>query len=215
MAKRVRRSIRRKKSVARRRRSIVRRRIPRGIPLKKMVVMRYTGSFRLTPGQGTLDKHFFSMNSIHDPDRTGTGHQPYSHDQWAALYNHYYVVRSSIRIAATSTTDTPCIVGIANNDDTTDGYDFDTCIEGPQNRYKVLGDRSTVGRLAAGYNHRRNHPQNRTGLGADFGYNPTEETFWMVFARHLNVSATGSTIDCIVTAEYTVLMSERKELGAS
>ncbi|AYP28731.1 MAG: putative capsid protein [Circoviridae sp.] len=33
----------------------------------------------------------FSMNSLFDPNRTGTGHQPYGFDQLAAFYGRYYV----------------------------------------------------------------------------------------------------------------------------
>lgn len=33
----------------------------------------------------------FSMNSLFDPNRTGTGHQPYGFDQMTTFYNRYYV----------------------------------------------------------------------------------------------------------------------------
>ena len=36
------------------------------------------------------------MNSLFDPDQTGTGHQPYYFDQFAALYNRYTVLGSKL-----------------------------------------------------------------------------------------------------------------------
>lgn len=193
-------------------------RIPRstGFPKTRLVRMKYTGSFRLTPGAGTLDNHFFSMNSINDPDRTGVGHQPYTHDTWQTIYNHYFVVKSAITVVCTPTSATPVVVGIAPNDNTTDGFDFDTCIENPKVRYRVSGDAGTVMRLTSGYNNRRMFPvTGRSSLGATFGSNPTEEAFFQIFARHLNVSSTGGTVDCLVTAVYTVMLTDPKELGAS
>jgi len=42
---------------------------------------------------------FFNMNGMYDPDQTGTGHQPYGFDQYAALYSLYTVTHVSINIA--------------------------------------------------------------------------------------------------------------------
>ena len=38
-----------------------------------------------------IAKQYMRMNSLFDPDQTGTGHQPYYFDQFAALYNRYTV----------------------------------------------------------------------------------------------------------------------------
>jgi len=39
-----------------------------------------------------------NLNSIFDPDRTGTGHQPLGHDQLELLYNRYRVFAVSWRV---------------------------------------------------------------------------------------------------------------------
>lgn len=39
-----------------------------------------------------------SLNDIHDPNKTGTGHQPYGHDQWAAFYTRYKVTWAEIKL---------------------------------------------------------------------------------------------------------------------
>lgn len=44
----------------------------------------------------------FNINSLYDPDRTGTGHQPYGFDQLAGIYNRYRVISCSYQITAYS-----------------------------------------------------------------------------------------------------------------
>ncbi len=41
----------------------------------------------------TAYNYQFNANSVYDPDRTGTGHQPYGHDQLSLLFNRYRVMR--------------------------------------------------------------------------------------------------------------------------
>jgi len=46
-----------------------------------------------------------NLNSIFDPNRSGIGHQPYSHDTMATLYNRYRVISCSYVVRALSSTD--------------------------------------------------------------------------------------------------------------
>lgn len=53
----------------------------------------------------------FRLNSLYDPDYTGTGHQPLGFDQWASVYDKYYVRRARIKVTElkdASTNVTPC-----------------------------------------------------------------------------------------------------------
>jgi hypothetical protein len=48
----------------------------------------------------------YNLNSLFDPDRTGTGHQPYGYDQLSAMYNRYRVLRVKWKVKfATSSGD--------------------------------------------------------------------------------------------------------------
>ena len=51
-------------------------------------VRAYTGS----------DLQSFRMNSIYDPDYTGTGHQPYFRDMWSSQYDYYAVLACTYSI---------------------------------------------------------------------------------------------------------------------
>jgi hypothetical protein len=40
----------------------------------------------------------YNLNSLYDPDRTGSGHQPYGFDQIASMYNRYRVLRTKYKM---------------------------------------------------------------------------------------------------------------------
>lgn len=48
--------------------------------------------------------YVWNLNSIFDPNQTGTGHQPYGHDTLALLYNRYRVIKTSFILRAASGT---------------------------------------------------------------------------------------------------------------
>jgi hypothetical protein len=57
----------------------------------KYIPFRYNDIYNFTLTAGTATNQVMNLNSLFDPDRTGTGHQPYGYDQVAALYNRYRV----------------------------------------------------------------------------------------------------------------------------
>lgn len=90
-----------------------------------------------TPGGlPTANKYRFRLNSIYDPDVTGTGHQPYQMDQLTAIYTKYLVKACYVDITFSN----PSVAGLwvgwsfhpdtTNNDDPT-GKQLDDLIERP------------------------------------------------------------------------------------
>lgn len=51
---------------------------------------------------GTTYDYVWNLNSIFDPNRTGTGHQPYGHDQYLTFYNRYRVYRVSFTLCVSA-----------------------------------------------------------------------------------------------------------------
>lgn len=87
----------RKAKVGRRRmaRRVVRRRAKKvvnnaitPVPQRFLTKHKYSTTVTINTAQ---PQYNFNLNSLFDPDRTGTGHQPYGFDQLSALYNRYRV----------------------------------------------------------------------------------------------------------------------------
>lgn len=75
-----------------------------GIPPTQRVKLKYveflqTNSFHY--------QYAFCGNSIFDPDRTGTGHQPTGYDEWGAFYGNWIVHSSAIKVTAVSQSTLP------------------------------------------------------------------------------------------------------------
>lgn len=73
------------------------------IPQRYICKMKYCDVFTVsTSGLSPVGSYTFNLNSIFDPNRTGVGHQPYSHDTFATLYNRYRVIKASYAIYGAS-----------------------------------------------------------------------------------------------------------------
>lgn len=61
-------------------------------PFAQRYITKLKYSDTLTLSLANSYQYVFNLNSIWDPNRTGTGHQPFGFDQLAALYNCYRVI---------------------------------------------------------------------------------------------------------------------------
>jgi hypothetical protein len=62
-----------------------------GRPSSVRVHLPYVQRFSLNPTLGATVTQVFRLNSLFDPDYTGTGHQPRFFDQWCSFYTNYVV----------------------------------------------------------------------------------------------------------------------------
>ncbi|AUW34326.1 capsid protein [Circovirus sp.] len=76
--------------------------------------MHYVENFSLATGtagvMGTSAK--VSLNSLYDPNMSGSGHQPYGYDQITALYRRYIVSGVKINITFTNPNDDGLVVAV-------------------------------------------------------------------------------------------------------
>lgn len=100
----------RRRVVTRRRRSTnasVPRPLLGGFPETKIVKLRYAENITLNPGLTTVDSHAFRLNSIYDPDMTGTGNRPRWSSTWDTIYKKYTVIGAKITVTAAPTLGEP------------------------------------------------------------------------------------------------------------
>lgn len=68
------------------------------------LTFKYNESLVFTIATVTGTQQIWRINSLFDPNNTGTGHQPYGFDQLANLYNRYRVLRVRWKLIFGSTT---------------------------------------------------------------------------------------------------------------
>lgn len=82
------------------------------VPARVRVILPYHENLNLAPGTFFQD-YLYNLNSIFDPNRTGTGHQPGGHDQWAVFYSDYRVFRVDYKITFGNTGTAPISTSVA------------------------------------------------------------------------------------------------------
>lgn len=199
-----------------------------GFPNNKIVKMRYVDGVYMNPTAGTPQTFFFSANSIFDPNRTGTGHQPIGRDQWFNFYNHYCVVGSKITVNFTyggaTTQSCPAICAVYLTDDITlTATSPDMLIEQGKSRWKYLPVAANSFATKTVYNtyspkkffNIKDIKDNVTRLGALQTVSPSEEAFFCLYIGQIDTSLDCPNVMATVTIEYSVMFSEPKELAQS
>jgi len=86
-----------------------------GAPDKMRVTLKYTDNY-LFSGTPNPAAQVWRLNSLFDPDLTGTGHQPTYYDQWSSLYNQYIVTGCRVHLDVASDSSIPVMLTLAAND---------------------------------------------------------------------------------------------------
>lgn len=185
-------------------------------PTKMQARMRYAESITLDASGGLATSYLFRANSIFDPNFTGTGHQPYGHDTYQSIYNHYKVDRATITVTLNSSA-VNTQYGVALTDDSSVAVDQDAIKEQKNSRFTcIAGAPSSPQSVTLTYNDKVTFPfSSATDTGALFGTNPTEQAFFQVWQAP-NVSAGDPGVIAVqITITYWVSMWELKFLGTS
>ena len=107
----------------RRRKCSVRKPLPLGgFAARKLVKLRYVQNFTLDATALVPAIQQFRANSVYDPDKTGTGHQPSNYDKLSTIYDRYTVLGSRLRCYYVAQSDTnlvpPCLaIGLSEDGD--------------------------------------------------------------------------------------------------
>lgn len=150
-------SSKKKRAVTKRRRSRPRR-VPLplgGFPDRKIVKLKYAELITLNPNaaeSAVPTMNHFRANSLYDPNQSGTGHQPRGFDELAAIYDHYTVIGSKLKVTFENDVDIAALTAgqycFAMLQDTTSapGTLVDLLEEGSRNQVAYRQRNTTTGR---------------------------------------------------------------------
>lgn len=195
--------------------------IPRnvlGFPSELVTTVKYSDTYALTSTANAMSaRQYMRLNSINDPDQTGTGHQPLWHDQYAAVYGRYVVLKSRMvanfiaypNAIATTNPSGPIICGITGDNDASVSSTVTTTLENSVNRMisNNLGGKPEV-TLTLDYD-----PKKDLGLSASddtvaalIGSNPSAQWYGGVFVVETG-PASPTTVTVRIDVYYTVRFS--------
>lgn len=183
-------------------------------PTMQRAQFRYCTDISLDPGVGTPIHHLFNATSIFDPDTSGIGHQPYGHDQYASIYNHYRVDKAIITI--TPSKNSTSIVGVCLQADTTLQLDRDLCRERKGATVMPLQGNTRSSKLQLSYFRKGTFPLDTSdSYSALFGNNPAENVYFDVFNMGNEASENPIATPFQVTVTYFCTLWEPKTLLGS
>jgi len=183
-------------------------------PRTMRAVLRYSETINLDATNSSPAHYLFRAGSIFDPNYTGVGHQPYGHDTYQNIFNHYRVVKSVCKITSASG-GANNIMGITLTDDVTVQTGYDTLREVKPTKFFPLAGTSDARTLTMEYNSAQAFPGQGQATTALFGNNPAEEMYFDVWTQgNLSTNNPGA-LAVAVCIEYYVEFSELKDLGPS
>lgn len=114
---------------------------PAPIPMSFISKMKYCETFSRTADLTGYAVQVMNLNSIYDPNRTGSGHQPYGHDTFETLYNKYRVFACHWRVSVFpvgAVVNSSFVVTPVNGTDAALTNVLDEAAERPRAIHKVL-----------------------------------------------------------------------------
>lgn len=192
-----------------------------GFPNKLFTRLKYVEHFTLTATNGVLNTYRFCANGCYDPNITGTGHQPMYFDQYSALYDHFVVLGSKIKVKAGYTssgnTNAQVAVAVMSNDNASHSLtDISGVTEQSQVSRSVLLDPFNTKTITKSYSAKRVYGGNilsQDNLRGSATANPTET--WYYDFMYQGIGGANASITLYVEIDYYVCWTELNDIGQS
>jgi len=189
-------------------------------PTRMVATLKYAETIALQTSVTPISWAHYSCNSIYDPYRSGTGHQPYGHDTYATIYNQYTVLKSRMKVqfsqgnSVLSSFTYGCVI-----EDDTGSSAYDTWRERPTAKsHQLVINAGVEQKPIIQYwdrNKRFPHQDTYLQLSAPFGSNPNEEEFFVCIAQSQTSGTNLGTVYVSVEIDYFCEFYELKDLGSS
>lgn len=167
----------------------------------------------------------YRLNSLFDPNFTGTGHQPRGYDELMAIFEKYTVVNAKITATFIQDTTVPSVCGIRITDGVTSALtDKKTAIENGNCRWKYMGSANGgSARTTVSWNvNMKKHKNLLSIVGNDDytlkdGFNPSAEdqVLGEIFVAPVSASDQHGRILVDVTIDYAGVFTEPQVLNQS
>lgn len=204
--------------------------VPRGIfglPEDINTVLRYVDTYTLTSSTNAVAKQSMRMNSLHDPDSTGVGHQPLYYDQLSSIYGRYNVICATMTATfsalpsaiATAQPSGPMLIGIYGDDNGTISTTVSTLMESNTAQSTFLCNQNggnNVKTLKLNYEPFRDLGVNSNDdtVGADVGNNPSKVWFGSAWMAESGLS-TASSVNVRIEIDFYVKFSKQVDVAQS
>lgn len=186
-------------------------------PRKMVAKIRYADNVPLGNTAGVSNVYQFRATSIFDPDFTGAGHQPYGHDTYQNIYNHYMVIKSTFTCTPTTPFNGRLIVQTTDDQTISADSNGNTGAECKDSTV-VTQSNATMPATARVYYDRDKWFSTRDqtqSSSADFGANPAENVFFNIQIYGSGPTTSVGTTYFYIYIEFIVEMWELKDLGGS
>lgn len=193
------------------------------LPKTQYVRMRYVDSILISGSTGVIGTQKFKLNSLYDPDQTGTGHQPMGRDQWEVLYRRYGVVgvKATLRWNFATGTSPIEVGGFVSPLVSLTATSFSEIDEQGTAKSSTLSASSAYPYLttkhyfsAKKFFNIRDMKDNMSDVGQYFGSDPSRIAYLHLFAQAADLTSSIS-VRVHVTLDYVVMLAEPKELPQS
>lgn len=192
----------------------------RGFPKMAKIVHRYVETVPLTSTAGVIARYQWSANGLYDPNITSTGHQPYYFDQLGAIYAHFCVIGSKIKVTCVNTggtTDPAYQFGMYINDDTDTIANVNFMTEQTTGQFKTVpAGNNNVMVLNSNWSAKKyfgKDPLDNTDLQGTIALNPNEQSYYNICVQANGTSTVATAIT--VEIEYITVWKEVKEVTQS
>ncbi len=187
---------------------------------KYLCKLKFVEQLSVAPASTHQIKIFHRMNSVFDPDGTGSGAQPQGFDELAVLYNRYRVFSSAYKLHVNNTT-----AGIGLNivlypSTNSTVKAVSSALSSPYAKHVMLGSPGGIDRgMIKSYSSLQSiRGQSNVTTDMDFTGavtgNPSRQAYWDLVIETAD-STTFLTCEIIIQITYYVEFTDRKQLALS
>lgn len=194
-----------------------------GLGDRVKTMMLYADRFSINAGAGgAIAAYTFRLNSIFDPDFTGVGHQPMTHDQLTPLFERYCVTGCRYKVvAACADAGGLPFVAVQATDDVSVPTVISTVIEQGQTDWSMVYTGGPNIKTFEGY---VSIPKlvgkdfkeylNSSEYSTPVGNNPSDPAYLNIFAGDSG-TGDGPNVNFVIELQYTVYLQGSKIISAS